>query len=80
MEFAVALVTHTDRHVVAEVRESDAALRTVIAEYPPTRPAMVLRGGETKRYIINFRVRQSSFQSLPTKSLHTQSHDSTIDI
>ena len=44
MEFAVALVTHSDGHVVAEVGEGNAVLGAVVAEDVTTSPAVVLEG------------------------------------
>ena len=50
VEFAIALVTHSDGHVVAEVGEGNAVLGAVVAEDVTTSPAVVLgRGGREGR-------------------------------
>ena len=46
MEFTVALITHTNRLVVAQVTEGHAPLSAVIAKYSTTCSAVVLWGRE----------------------------------
>ena len=42
MEFTIALITYTNRHVVAQVTEGNAVFCTVITKDPATHPAVVL--------------------------------------
>ena len=48
-QFAVAFITHSHRCVVAKMREREATFGAVVAEYPATGPAVMLRGREGGR-------------------------------
>ena len=48
-QLAVAFITHSHRCVVAEMREREATFGAVVAEYPTTGSAVMLRGREGGR-------------------------------